>query len=271
MADFFSALGSIGSGLLDNLFANRRQEDQQAFNAQQFATCYQTTVKDMQAAGLNPMLAYSQGGGAGASSGIGSSSGSMTQAYSAYQENQRQRELLDAQKSQLDSQAALNSANAAKVAQEARSARIDADNKERFGEETGGLNVELLRGQVGSTQAEIQRILSQTGLNTAQIDVAVKTAERIGEEIKNIPKEGERLLAAAKQLMASDGLLRQQSISEVDRRKVLAAQAIQITKTAKLQQLDIDAAEKFNNLGRESGQARPFVEILKSVIGFFRR
>ena len=34
-----------------------------AFSAQQYATRYQTTVKDLQAAGLNPMLAYGQGAG----------------------------------------------------------------------------------------------------------------------------------------------------------------------------------------------------------------
>ena len=34
-----------------------------AWSAQQFATRYQTTVKDLTAAGLNPMLAYTQGGG----------------------------------------------------------------------------------------------------------------------------------------------------------------------------------------------------------------
>jgi len=33
------------------------------FNAQQYATRYQTTVKDLMASGLNPMLAYGQGAG----------------------------------------------------------------------------------------------------------------------------------------------------------------------------------------------------------------
>ncbi len=64
----------VGGGLVGGLFSllgGERRNDAQAeqaaaanaFSAQQFATRYQTTVKDMEAAGLNPMLAYSQGGG----------------------------------------------------------------------------------------------------------------------------------------------------------------------------------------------------------------
>jgi len=68
-------LGTVGAGLVNNLFAGSRQDDAQAFSAQQFATRYQTQVADMKAAGLNPMLAYTQGPGSAPSSSAASSSG----------------------------------------------------------------------------------------------------------------------------------------------------------------------------------------------------
>jgi hypothetical protein len=43
--------------------AQQNQAAANAFSAQQYANRYQTTVKDLQAAGLNPMLAYTQGAG----------------------------------------------------------------------------------------------------------------------------------------------------------------------------------------------------------------
>lgn len=59
------ALIAAGATLVGSHMANEANRDiaNQAneFSAQQFANRYQTTVKDMQAAGLNPMLAYSQG------------------------------------------------------------------------------------------------------------------------------------------------------------------------------------------------------------------
>jgi hypothetical protein len=61
---------SVIGGALD-IFGGKQTNDTSrdianqanAFSAQQFATRYQTTVKDLEAAGLNPMLAYGQGGG----------------------------------------------------------------------------------------------------------------------------------------------------------------------------------------------------------------
>lgn len=69
--------GLIGGGLslLGGLMSNQSNQDQSAaanqFSAQQYATRYQTTVKDMQAAGLSPMLAYSQGAGSAPSGAVG--------------------------------------------------------------------------------------------------------------------------------------------------------------------------------------------------------
>lgn len=56
------ALGFIGGQLTNSANAARADASNQ-WSADQFATRYQTTVKDLEAAGLNPMLAYSQGGG----------------------------------------------------------------------------------------------------------------------------------------------------------------------------------------------------------------
>lgn len=57
-----SALSFVG-GLMGNSQSAASAASAQEFSAQQFATRYQTTVKDLEAAGLSPMLAYSQGGG----------------------------------------------------------------------------------------------------------------------------------------------------------------------------------------------------------------
>jgi len=66
---------AVIGGAMDMIGGNKQNESSEAmmnnanqFSAQQFATRYQTTTKDMQAAGLNPMLAYGAGGGSPPSS-----------------------------------------------------------------------------------------------------------------------------------------------------------------------------------------------------------
>jgi hypothetical protein len=75
LGDAISGIASLGgsalgyAGTQDQIAAAQQNlATANAFSAQQYATRYQTTVKDLQAAGLNPMLAVTNGAGSPPSS-----------------------------------------------------------------------------------------------------------------------------------------------------------------------------------------------------------
>nr|QJB20116.1 MAG: DNA pilot protein [Microvirus sp.] len=68
-------LGAMGQSSA-NTAASNMQDKQMHFQAEQSNTAYQRATKDMQAAGINPMLAYMQGG-ASASPGAGADQGNV--------------------------------------------------------------------------------------------------------------------------------------------------------------------------------------------------
>ena len=104
VGDFFMGQSSARSANQQNEVLAQRQMD---FQERMSNTSYQRAVKDMEAAGLNPMLAYSQGGAsspAGAAAHVEPTVAAGNQAA-----------LAAAQTSNLASQADLNSAQAAEI------------------------------------------------------------------------------------------------------------------------------------------------------------
>lgn len=188
---------------------NRDFQDQQAARQMQFqyessANSYQRAVKDLEYAGLNPMLAYMQGGAptlSGASGG-----GSSAQAANVQVQNPV-------------------------------TAAVDSYSS-----------------------------VSSAGQAHANVGVIQANTDKIREEIKNIPETGKQIRQTVQLLADQAALAAQKGETEVSIRKMQAATIENLKKDGTLKQLDISAAESLDNLGRESRQLKPIVDMLRMIL-----
>ena len=183
-----------------------------AWSADQYGSRYQTMVKDMQAAGLNPMLAYSQSPGSSPSA----QPVTYQNPYAGYP------------------QAAASAASAYQ--------------------------------SVKGVDASSQRDLASAAQSEAEIRRVNASADKIISEIENIPVERERLLATARMLNQQAELIIEQTHNTSQVTKNLMATIEQIHATTKLLNLDISAAQTFNNLGREFSQLKPIFDLMGRVL-----
>lgn len=221
---------------------NRRQSDAAAtansFSADQFAHRYQTTVSDMQAAGLNPMLAYSQGGGSppsGQQANVPANSGASAVAgYNAAKLNSAQVDLLKAQEHAASAQAAKTEAETPYVA--------------RLGESTIGYQ--------GASASKAE----------ADVKLINATVSKVIEETKNIPYEGNRIRAVAEQLLTQADLNYQKSSTESVVREQLRSIIGKLKKETELlsNQAQVEAA--LENWGRGARELKPFADLVRSLL-----
>jgi len=203
-----AAAGSAISGYLGTQSTNdanaERADAANAWSAQQYATRYQTMVGDLKAAGLNPMLAYSQSAGSAPTAQqvtFQNPVASATQAYQAVRGT-------EAQASQAET-SAFSASNMAK--------QVDA------------------------------------------------TVDKIKEETKNIPVEGQRLKYAIQLLAEQAALAAQQGQTQSDQQKVLLATLKKLKAETTILDLDISAAQDLENLGRRSQQLKPVVDMIRGI------
>lgn len=243
----FDGLGGalIGgaASLLGGERRNAAQADQaaaaNAFSAQQFATRYQTTVKDMEAAGLNPMLAYSQGGGSPPSGQQAQMQDTVSPAVETFNRTR--------------STAAQNAVQNAQV----DNIKADTENKEAMASNIRA-DTMLKVAQENLTGASAD----QARTNIAYLETQSK---KILEEIKNIPKEGARLDALVKNLSEEYKLIIARTHNTNEATQQIKWLAVKTMLEGDLLNFDVKAATDLGNLGRYGKEGKIVLDVLREM------
>lgn len=175
----------------NRVYQSEQAQKQMDFQREMSGTAYQRATADMKAAGINPMLAYMQGG---ASTPVGAA-GSGGQA----------------------------SGSAASTSAASSSGNVKMDNKN-----IAGLNAAAQAAQINRTIAETENIntdtklkIEQTGQTGAATQNIRKQTEVLGETIPKIQQEVKKLIAETENLPLQGKLLKMQEVLT----DALAAQA----------------------------------------------
>jgi len=180
-----TVLGGAVGGFLESSYKDKQAADfnsaeaakTRAWQTDMAGTTYQRTMEDMRKAGLNPMLAYSQGGSSVPTGPVASYPGAVGAAYEQSSAAQAQ---AGASQMQANTAASIGSATIEKIKADVLNTNTDTDRLKAI---TENLRVEYqnlvkdgynkteignhLRAQIDKISAEIPQIHSQSMLNTA--------------------------------------------------------------------------------------------------------
>jgi hypothetical protein len=119
---------------------------------------------------------------------------------------------------------------------------------------------------VRGTEASSTRDYASASQAEASIKQIDATVDKIKEEIKNIPIEGDRLKYVIQLLAEQAAKTAQETQSQTITQKVLTQTVKKLKSETTLLDLDIEAAKLLDNLGRESKQLQPVVDVIRSLL-----
>jgi len=206
MLDFItSPVASLAGGALSYLGQQgtnqqnmQNAQTQMAFQKEMSNTSYQRAVEDMKAAGLSPMLAYSQGGASVPTGSMATTQNALGSGVEATQKSLSTNSAVQLQSAQIDqskSQAVLNSANAGLAQANAKKAEAETIN-------TITSNPNIVK-MLEKLDAEIKNLGTQSRSNTATAARTEQTtvAEKPSADFaKNNPKWAEYLNPVSKSI-----------------------------------------------------------------------
>lgn len=238
---FGAILGGLASGLLGALGEDEANDDRAAeaqlnrdFQERMANTAYQRAMEDMRKAGLNPMLAYSQGGAAVPQGSVAQVSNKWASAANAFNQ--------------------VSSGISSGVSSEASGVQAEASMSQAM---TAN---KLADNTVRKTVAEIENMTSDTQRLNAVVDNLRVEYSNLIKEGWNKTEVGNQLRAIVSKLQAETWTVNTEGFLNQARTRLAQAETA-------LTNLDVSAASRTDNFGRTLGQFRPLIDILRTLLG----
>jgi len=222
------AVGGLGYlGQQETNTANQgNAQAQMDFQERMSNTAYQRQVKDMESAGLNPMLAYTKGGGAS------SPSGAMATYHSPMS-------------------GAAQAATSAQIPANIRSTTAQA-------KQTGAQTEYLSGSQTELTNQQINNLKTENDKARAVID-------NLRVEYQNLVKQGLNLTDIGNQIRKNIDLMSTQiyNFSAITDNTIVLTEINKLEK--QLRAFDVEAASGLGNVGREYNQVKGLLDIFRAL------
>lgn len=122
-------------------------------------------------------------------------------------------------------------------------------------------------GAFGSALSSSKQAQTQENLSMSQIRQVEAAADKIREEIKNIPSEGDRLKAMVALLYEQKELMDQQNYTSKAQMEMINATSNKLVLETDLIRGSVQAMKQLDNLGKTFEAAKPIIEVLKFFLG----